>query len=268
MIITTYSQGMIPKAKCLKLIEIYFYVCARYDEELKYQCERFSNNKYSKLTDQEIMTIYMFTALEEQRTKLKHRFAHDYLRDWFPDLGSYAAFNNRINSLSGAFRRLGETLITEFRPSDCSTRQSLLDSMPIVVCSGKRGSRVAAGLVDKSYCSTKRMWYHGLKLHALGFRREGKMPFPEQVLLTPASENDLNVFKQAWAGIEGRCFFGDKIYTDKPFFSSLENDRDSTMRTPVRYKRADRVGKDVWQGRGRPVLPSRLGGSSAHRVVF
>lgn len=247
---------MISEAKILKLVKIYLYICERYDEDLKYHCQRFSNNNEPKLTDQEIMTIYLFTVAEEQRFKVKqiHRFARDYLWGWFPELGSYAAFNNRINRLSGAFRRLGASLISQFRPSDCSSGQSLLDLMPVVTCSGKRTPRVATGLVDKSYCSTKNMWYHGLKLHALGFRRKGKLPFPEQLLITPASENDLNVFKNAWSGIEDRCFFGDKIYSDKGFFLKLKDEKNSTMYTPVkavkgqsdREKKFDRAYNDLF----------------------
>jgi len=54
---------MILEAKTLKLIEIYFYICKRYEEDLKYCCEK-------------------------------------------------------------------------FRPEDCCLDQSLLDSMPIITCSG------------------------------------------------------------------------------------------------------------------------------------
>lgn len=236
---------MISEAKSLKLVKIYLYVCKRYEEDLKFCCERFSNNDQPKLTDQEIMTIYLFAIDEEQRLKIKqiHRFANEYLRSWFPGLGSYAAFNNRVNRLSEAFKQLAASMLSEFRPEDCLTQQGLLDSMPIVTCSGKRSPRVAGELVDKSYCSTKNMWYHGLKLHALGFARKGKMPFPEQLLVTPASESDLNVFKQAWAGIGNRDFFGDKIYFDNDFFSDLKEEKNSVMYTPVKGVK----GQTEWQ---------------------
>lgn len=237
-------------------MKIYLYICKRYEEDLKFCCERFSNNNQPKLTDQEIMTIYLFAIEEEQRLKIKqiHRFANEYLRSWFPGLGSYAAFNNRVNRLSEAFKQLAASMLSEFRPEDCSLEQSLLDSMPIVTCSGKRSPRVAGELVDKSYCSTKNMWYHGLKLHALGFARKGKMPFPEQLLVTPASENDLTVFKQAWAGIGNRNFFGDKIYGDKDFFLNLKEEKNSIMYTPVKgvkgqtewQKKFDRAANDLF----------------------
>lgn len=227
---------MIPEAKALKLIEIYFYIDKRYNKDLKYCCERFSNNDKPLLTDQEIMTIYLFTIHEEQRFKVKqiHRFANEYLRSWFPDLGSYAAFNNRLNRLSEAFKQLAASLVEEFRPEDCCLDQSLLDSMPIITCSGRRIPKVATEIIDKGICSSKGMYYHGLKLHALAFQRKGKLPFPEQLLITPASVNDLYVFKDAWSNICDRCFFGDKIYFNRGFFAELERTKGSIMLTPVK----------------------------------
>jgi len=55
------------------------------------------------------------------------------------------------------------------------------------------------------------MYYDGMKLHALGFTRIGTLPHPEQILLKLPSVNDITVYKQAWAHIENRVFFSDKI---------------------------------------------------------
>ncbi len=227
---------MISEAKSIKLIKIYAFICDEYEENLKNQCQRFSNNNIPKFTDQEIMTIYLFAIHEEKRFNVKdiHRYACDYLRSWFPNLGSYAAFNNRINRLSSAFSKLGESLLAKFKPADCSEIQCLLDSMPVVICSGKRSSKVATDLADKSYCASKNMWYHGLKLHALSFRRLGKLPFPEQLLITAASENDLNVFKSAWQNMNNREFYGDKIYSDKEMMAQINQNSNSTMYTPIK----------------------------------
>ena len=227
---------MILEAKAVKLIKIYFYIFERYEKDLKYYCERFSNNNQPELTDQEIMTIYLYTIHEEQRLKVKqiHRFANEYLRTWFPNLGSYSAFNNRLNRLSEAFKRLVVPLLDEFQPEDCCFDQSLLDSMPIITCSGKRSPKVATELVNKGICSSKGMYYHGLKLHALGFRRKNKLPYPEQLLITPASFNDLYVFKESWSDIFNRTFWGDKIYFNKEFFEQLEIEKNSIMLTPVK----------------------------------
>lgn len=182
------------------------------------------------------MTIYLFVIEEEQRFTVKqiHRFATEYLRSWFPKLGSYSAFSNRLNRLSEAFKELVTDLITEYYPDDCFYNQSLLDSMPIITCSGKRSGNVAKDITDKGYCSTKSMFYYGVKLHALAFRRDNKIPFPEEIQITPASVNDLTVFKQAWSMKENRCFFGDKIYQNKEFFSDFEKEKNSVMLTPVK----------------------------------
>ncbi|WP_366185944.1 transposase [Flavobacterium ovatum] len=227
---------MIIQTKALKLIKIYSTICDKFEKDLKYSCERFSNNTKQDLTDQEIMTIYLFSVAEEQRFTVKqiHQFACDYLLSWFPNLGSYAGFSNRLNRLSEAFRNLTASLLEDYFPKDCYVNQSLLDSMPIIVCSGKRKEKVATDITDKGYCSTKSLYYYGVKLHALAFRRNNKIPFPEEIQIAPASVNDLTVFKEAWANKENRCFFGDKIYVNKDFFGDLENEKNSIMMTPIK----------------------------------
>ncbi len=105
--------------------------------------------------------------------------------------------------------------------------QSLLDSMPIITCSGRRTPKVATEIVDKGVCASKGMYYHGLKLHALAFRRKDKLPFPEQLLITSASISDLDVFKRAWSDLYDRYFFGDKIYHNRQYFAELENEKNA-----------------------------------------
>ena len=106
--------------------------------------------------------------------------------------------------------------------------------MPIITYSGKRTGKVAKEITDKGYNSTKGFYYYGLKLHALGFRRMGKLPHPEQILFTPASVNDLALYKEAWSKINNRVFYGDKIYNDKDFFMNMKNNFESEMLTPVK----------------------------------
>lgn len=219
-----------------KLIEIFFYVSEKYESDLKFHCERFSNNNQPTFSDVEIMTVYLYVMHHEQQFRIKHihRFASEYLKSWFPDLPSYQAFNNRLNRLNNAFAKLIEIILVENKPENCCLDQSLLDSMPIITCSGKRKGKVAKEIVDKGYNSTKGFYYYGLKLHALGFRRIGKLPHPEQILFTPASVSDLTLFKQAWSNISNRVFYGDKIYIDNDFFTKMEKDFSSEMLTPVK----------------------------------
>lgn len=230
------STSMIPKVKELQLISIYLYICDIYDSKLKNVCERFSNNNHPDFTDQEVITIYLFAMHFEQRLKLKqiHEFASNYLRSWFPLLPSYEAFNMRINRLSEVFRLLSNNLLAGFCPDDCDMNTSLIDSLPIITCSGKRRPTVAKELTDKGYCATKSMYYYGLRLHALAYYRPNHLPFPENIVITPASENDLNVHKDYWSNIQNRTFYGDKIYKDIEYVKNLEKNLNSRILVPVK----------------------------------
>ena len=227
---------MINQTKASKLIKIYEFVCEKYQQELKFYCERFSNNNQPRFTDQEVITIYLFTLYEEQKFKISHmyKFAKDYLLDWFPKLGSYVAFTTRLNRLSEALRGLCHCVITEFTPIECSKEFSLLDSFPIITCSGKRAGKVVPELTDKSFNSTKNLWYYGVKLHALNFYNKGTLPYPESIVMSKASENDLTIFKENWSRIQDRKFFGDKIYCSDEFFQSLFEENKSSMFTPIK----------------------------------
>jgi hypothetical protein len=209
---------------------------------------RFSNNSEPEFTDQEILTIYLFAMHVEQRFKINqiYEYADGYLRSWFPRLPSYPAFNMRINRLSEALKSLAIHLVERFQPSDCDKGTSLLDSMPIITCSGKRKGKVAKEITDKGFCSTKSMYYYGLKLHALGYRRISQLPFPEQFLLTPASENDLNLFRIAWGGIENRVFYGDKIYYNSEYFENIFKNQNSIMLTPVKGIKGQTENIKMW----------------------
>lgn len=59
-----------------------------------------------------------------------------------------------------------------------------------------------------------------MKLHMVGQRREGTLPFPEMITLTPASDNDLTVFKSECVPyLSGKTVLADKIYSDFSFFN-------------------------------------------------
>jgi hypothetical protein len=102
------------KVKELKLIFIYLYICDIYDSKLRSACERFSNNNKPDFTDQEVLTIYLYSMNVEQRLKIMqiHEYASDHLRSWFPLVPSYEAFIMRINRLSEAFKNLTEVLLS------------------------------------------------------------------------------------------------------------------------------------------------------------
>lgn len=247
---------MISNAKERKLISIYLYVCDKYESELKYSCQRYSNNNKPEFTDQEILTIYLYVMHAEKRFDNKniYNYTDSHLRSWFPKLPSYEAFNTRLNLLNETFRLVAEDLIKSFLPPDCRTDISLVDSLPIITCSGKRSGKVAPEITDKGFCSTKSMWFFGVRLHALAFYRTKQLPFPEELLLTPASGSDLNVCRQAWGEIYNRSFYGDKAYNDHNFFENMFLTRNSRMLTPVKeiknqadvIKKRDKAANDLF----------------------
>lgn len=230
---------MIPKEKELTLISIYMYICDLYDSDLKYYCQRHSNNNKPAFTDQELMTIYLFAGHCQKYFQVKdiHSFAKDYLSSWFPLLPSYQTFSLRLNRLSEAFKVLSHRLIDSFVPGDCDFDISLVDSMPIITSGGRnREAKVARELVTKGFCSTKNQYYYGLKLHALAFRRKGRIPFPESIIFTPAEDNDLTVFKHIWGdAISNRVVLGDKAYSDFEYFNQHKKQTQNIeMLTPVK----------------------------------
>ncbi|WP_236263845.1 transposase [Dysgonomonas sp. Marseille-P4677] len=124
-----------------------------------------------------------------------------------------------------------------FIPDDCDLDISLIDSMLIITCAGRnREAKVARGVVNKGFCSTKKQYYYGLKLHALAFSRKDKIPFPESITFSPTEDNDLTIFKLNLGDlISNRIIFGDKIYSDFEYFNDEKKlDRNIEMLTPVK----------------------------------
>jgi hypothetical protein len=220
------------------LVRIYLFVCDSYENELKHFAQRFSNNHNPAFTDEEIMTIMLYCIAYEKRLTVSeiHRFASSWLRSWFPLLPSYTAFVMRVNRLCAAFTRLLAMLTENYAPADCSHTISLVDSMPVITCSAKRCAKVATEITDKGYCSSKSIYYYGVKIHLMALRRVGKLPMPESLVLTSASESDLNVFRDNWSGIGNRVFFADKAYQDNKMQQSMLQ-FDSELLSPVKYPR-------------------------------
>jgi hypothetical protein len=103
------------------------------------------------------------------------------------------------NDSPDVFPILLNAILKQYVPAGILTNTSLLDSMPIITCSGKRYGKVASDITDKSFCATKNLYYYGVKLHALGFSSPGHLPHPESIIISKASESDLNIFKRYWS---------------------------------------------------------------------
>ena len=226
--------------RSLQLIELYFYVCEIYEEELKWHCMRYTKNQVvPEFTDEELLTTYLFATAFATRLKISH--VHEYILDhwlsYFPKLPSYTAYNTRLNRLASTLPILVEKLVNQYGLS--KNEQSILsltDSMPIITCSGKRQGKVALELCDKGYNSTKGMFFYGVKLHGIGFYRTNALPVMEYLQIGAASQHDLQAQRQLLENISSRAVFGDKAFCEKQLNEKFI-DSGGELLTPVKYKK-------------------------------
>lgn len=233
--------------KELELIALYYYFCECYDTDLRWYCQRFSPNSSpanKKMTDEELLTIYFYCRRYENK-HLKSQiwdYANRYMRSWFPNLPAYANFNNRMNNLSSALNALVALQLDSLKIIDYQSINeeiSLVDALPVMLCSGKRQAKVATELSNKTYCATKGIYYFGVKLHFVAFQRPKKLPLPEFISVTPASESDLMALKPILPKIINRAIFADKAYADRPLNEQLLKDSNTYIFTPVKLVKGE-----------------------------
>jgi Transposase DDE domain len=234
-----------------QLIQLYVWVCTIYDKHSVLKLQRLSNNNHPAFTDQELITVYLFGHLQGH---FQQRRIYDYIRAhwlaWFPDLPSYQAFNYRLNLLSSSFALLLEDLLSQLTTSETETSDHVIDSLPIILAKATRANtaKVARELANKGYCSTKKLYYHGLKLHLLGRRRPQQLPLPEALALTAASVHDLTAFRQEVEGPAFGLLFADKAYKDEATKAELAK-RQVELCTPDKCKpgqEKEKAYKSLW----------------------
>lgn len=200
-----------------QIIALYLEISSYYQNFLCYYCERFSNNSYYQISDEELITIYLFSVIEG-RTELSKIYYHvqQYWLPYFPTLPSYVAFVQRINRLSDVFIALSE-LYQQLLPTELFAHNKfrVIDSMPIVMAAqGRRfKAQVAPQVADKGgYCSAKKLHYYGVKLHIYGCVQPGALPVPEYVGLTSAGTSDIRAYEQLLPDVISDEKFADKAY--------------------------------------------------------
>jgi hypothetical protein len=220
-----------------KLISLYLYISESKAIKNYLTTIRQSNNNSPEFTDEEIMTIYIFGIIKKySRVKDIYQYIEDHWKGWFPKLPSYPTFNTRLNNINGAFTIIVNELIEQGVSRLFFIGESLLDSMPIIVAGNRRSSvaKSAKDICDKGFCSSKNMYYYGVKLHLIGFVRPGTIPMPEYCGITGASENDLTVARPILERIYNRKIYADKIYQDTDFNKQLQANNNSIIITPIK----------------------------------
>jgi Transposase DDE domain len=224
-----------------EMIALYLIICKAYQTNLWMRCQRFTNGGCKAFSDEEVMVIYLFSVLRGFRTlKSIHRYAKEHLSRWFPKLPNYEGYAHRVNRLSEAFRGLIENLQSKKIPFD-DERVYLVDSFPIMLAQHQQAYRakVAREVAGKSYHSTKKMYYYGVKAHVVGRKRSGTLPDIEIVMIESASRQDGPVFDQIRPMLHDNLVFGHQAYK-RPDAQEVELAQNLKVITPIKKVRGQK----------------------------
>lgn len=141
---------------------------------------------------------------------------------------------NRLNRIAPIFPVLISELISDLDLKTNEKTTVLVDSMPVITCSHRRKPKVALDIIDKGYCSTKKLHYNGVKLHLVAKSRSKTLPLPEYIGITPASTHDLTALRPILETIENRNIIADKAYVDEKLNEKLQKQHCSQIITPVK----------------------------------
>ena len=245
------------------LIQLYLYICHHYQGHLWVLAQRLSNNDQPTLTDEEVLTIYLFGIVRKHRTIQDiYHYTKDHLAAWFPALPCYGGYVQRLNRLHEVFPGLVEQVLEDFAPEGVLEAVRLVDSFPVVMAREKRSSRarVAPELANKGYCASKKMYFYGVKVHLLALRRPGTLPVPDYIGLSPGADNDLTVLRSILPRLRDCEVYGDKIYADAELVERLAREQNVRLYTPIKKKKGqkelaltDRVYSKIVSGVRQPV---------------
>ena len=206
------------------LIALYLHICGHKDMANHIKELRMSNNHRPRFTDEELMTVYLFGLSKNLRSQKDiYQYCRDHLLSWFPTLPSYQAFNARLNQLASCFEFLIDDMCQTAHIQLQGVHEVVLDSMPIIVAGNSRSSRatVAKDICSKGYCSSKQMYYYGVKLHLMGSIRPNRIPMPRNIWYTEAHINDLNAARPVIDKLYNAKIYADKAYCDEDLKNKL-----------------------------------------------
>lgn len=162
-----------------QLIQLYLLVCHIYDTQSETCYQRLSNNSQPVFTDPELITIYLFGHLQgRSEKKAMHKLINDYWRPFFPRLPAYQTFVARLNLLEQTCQTIGGYL--NQRLAECRTPEidHLIDSMPVMLAVGGHAytARVARDVASVGYCASKKIYFHGVRLHTRSAKTQRAHP--------------------------------------------------------------------------------------------
>ena len=152
----------------------------------------------------------------------------------------------RLNRLADCFPALLEWFC---ETGTAASFAGLVDSMPVILArQGRRfNAKVAPELASSGYCPTKRLYYHGVKIHVVGDVQSGTLPSPRFIGLTPAGLNDGPALEQVAHALPYRELYADKAYEYLQRVRGLP----FTIMTPVKKHKGQEYleAADAWISR-------------------
>ena len=226
------------------LITLYCAVCDHHST-IEAMMQRQSNNFRPQFSDEECITVYLWGISQRrfEQTTI-YNYTKNHLLEWFPKLPSYQAFSNRLNRLTPAFQALAEIWLSAIGVNLPEQMEYIVDSCPIILAKGPRSgqAKVARELCEKSYNSSRKEWYYGMKLHAVVARKPGCLPIPLSLMVSGAAQHDLPAAKQI---VEDHLFlrsgklYADKAYADAGWSESLKENHALELLTPRKKHKGD-----------------------------
>jgi hypothetical protein len=147
------------------------------------------------------------------------------------------AYVQRLNRVADVFAPL-LALIQQEQETRNPGQVWLIDSFPVALA--KQGHRfnacVAKQLADAGYCSTKKLYYYGVRVHIIGRRQPGSLPIPEYIGVTGASDHDSKIFDQIRPQLHNNELYGDKAY-QRPDAEYIRRAQNLTVLTPVKKQK-------------------------------
>lgn len=204
-----------------QLITVYLTTCNFFSQLSSKIFLKISPNANPLFTDEEVITIYIFGILNGLKNiKSIFDFTKNFLSEWFPQLPSYEGFLFRLNSLNSVFPELTKFLLNadKFKTTSYSAENiTLVDSLPIMITKNSRAYKcnTANDISSVGYCSSKKTYYYGMKLHLIASFKNKKLPTPKLFKVTKASIHDLRAIKKELLTQKNTKILADKAYIDK-----------------------------------------------------
>ncbi len=176
--------------------------------------------------------------------KAIHRLIDKYWRHYFPNLPAYQTFVARLNQLEQTFQTIGGYLQKMLEENREPEIDRIIDSLPVMLAKGGHAdtARVARDVADRGYGASKKVYFHGVRLHTIARRRRGTLPLPDQIWLREGSVHHLQSVRDQEVSLPNSSLIGDRAFPD-PTFQAMLVHQQTTVYTPLKKPK----GKELSQ---------------------